>query len=186
MINKEDYKQFSEKMDRTISVLEEQFAAVRAGRANPAILDKITVEYYGTETPINQVGNITVPEARMLSVSVWDKNLLKHVEKGIMEANLGLNPMNDGVQIRIPLPPLSEERRLELVKVAGKYAEETRIAVRNIRRDILDKIKKMKSEGDISEDEQKRFEDEIQKITDTTINDVDALLKSKETEIKQV
>ncbi len=175
-----------ERVKKSVDSLKKEFSGLRTGRASTGLLDSVMVNAYGAMVPLNQVGTVSVPEARMLSVSVWDKNLLKHVEKGIMEANLGLNPMNDGVQIRIPLPPLSEERRLELVKVAGKYAEETRIAVRNIRRDILDKIKKMKSEGDISEDEQKRFEDEIQKITDTTINDVDALLKSKETEIKQV
>ena len=122
----------------------------------------------------------------MLSVSVWDKNLIKHVEKAIRESSLGLNPMNDGVQIRIPLPPLSEERRIELTKVAGKYTEEARVAVRNIRRDILDKIKKLKTDNEISEDEEKRYSEEVQKITDKAIADMDELLKAKEVEIKQV
>ena len=122
----------------------------------------------------------------MLSVNVWDKNLLKHVEKAIRESSLGLNPMYDGVQIRIPLPPLSEERRVELTKIAGKYTEEARVAVRNIRRDILDKIKKMKNDGDISEDDQKRYEEDVQKMTDQAIDEMDELLKIKEGEIKQV
>ncbi len=171
---------------KSIESLKKEFSGLRTGRASTGLLDCVMVNAYGSVVPLNQVGTVSVPEARMLSVSVWDKNLLKNVEKGIMEANLGLNPMNDGVQIRIPLPPLSEERRLELVKVAGKYTEEGRIAVRNIRRDILDKIKKLKNDGDISEDDQKRYEEEVQKITDSTIEEMDALLKAKEVEIKQV
>ncbi len=175
-----------ERVSKSIEALKKEFAGLRTGRASTGLLDSVMVNAYGAVVPLNQVGTVSVPEARMLSVSVWDKNLLKNVEKGIMEANLGLNPMNDGVQIRIPLPPLSEERRLELVKVAGKYTEEGRIAVRNIRRDILDKIKKLKNDGEISEDDQKRYEDEIQKMTDTAIEEMDSLLKTKETEIKQV
>lgn len=174
------------RVGKSIEALKKEFAGLRTGRASTGLLDSVMVNAYGTVVPLNQVGTVSVPEARMLSVSVWDKNLLKHVEKGIMEANLGLNPMNDGVQIRIPLPPLSEERRVELTKVAGKYTEESRIAVRNIRRDILDKIKKMKNDGDISEDDQKRYEDEIQKMTDAAIEEMDSLLKAKEVEIKQV
>lgn len=174
------------RVGKSIEALKKEFAGLRTGRASTGLLDSVMVNAYGTVVPLNQVGTVSVPEARMLSVSVWDKNLLKHVEKGIMEANLGLNPMNDGVQIRIPLPPLSEERRVELAKVAGKYTEESRIAVRNIRRDILDKIKKMKNDGDISEDDQKRYEDEIQKMTDAAIEEMDSLLKAKEVEIKQV
>ncbi len=174
------------RVGKSIEALKKEFAGLRTGRASTGLLDSVMVNAYGAMVPLNQVGTVSVPEARMLSVSVWDKNLLKHVEKGIMEANLGLNPMNDGVQIRIPLPPLSEERRVELAKVAGKYTEESRIAVRNIRRDILDKIKKMKNDGDISEDDQKRYEDEIQKMTDAAIEEMDSLLKAKEVEIKQV
>lgn len=174
------------RVGKSIEALKKEFAGLRTGRASTGLLDSVMVNAYGTVVPLNQVGTVSVPEARMLSVSVWDKNLLKHVEKGIMEANLGLNPMNDGVQIRIPLPPLSEERRVELAKVAGKYTEESRVAVRNIRRDILDKVKKMKNEGDISEDDQKRYEDEIQKMTDAAIEEMDSLLKAKEVEIKQV
>ena len=126
---------------KSIESLKKEFSGLRTGRASTALLDSIMVDAYGSMMPINQVANVSVPEARMLSVSVWDKNLIKHVEKAIRESSLGLNPMNDGVQIRIPLPPLSEERRIELTKVAGKYTEESRVAVRNIRRDILDKIK---------------------------------------------
>lgn len=174
------------RVGKSIEALKKEFAGLRTGRASTGLLDSVMVNAYGAMVPLNQVGTVSVPEARMLSVSVWDKNLLKHVEKGIMEANLGLNPMNDGVQIRIPLPPLSEERRVELAKVAGKYTEESRVAVRNIRRDILDKVKKMKNDGDISEDDQKRYEDEIQKMTDAAIEEMDSLLKAKEVEIKQV
>lgn len=175
-----------ERVSKSIEALKKEFAGLRTGRASTGLLDSVMVNAYGAVVPLNQVGTVSVPEARMLSVSVWDKNLLKHVEKGIMEANLGLNPMNDGVQIRIPLPPLSEERRVELAKVAGKYTEESRVAVRNIRRDILDKVKKMKNDGEISEDDQKRYEDEIQKMTDAAIEEMDSLLKAKEVEIKQV
>ena len=171
---------------KSVEALKKEFSGLRTGRASTALLDSIMVDAYGSMMPINQVATVSVPEARMLSVSVWDKNLLKHVEKAIRESSLGLNPMNDGVQIRIPLPPLSEERRLELTKIAGKYTEESRVAVRNIRRDILDKIKKMKSDNEISEDEEKRYADEVQKITDKTIADMDEALKAKETEIKQV
>ena len=126
---------------KSIESLKKEFSGLRTGRASTALLDSIMVDAYGSMMPINQVANVSVPEARMLSVSVWDKNLIKHVEKAIRESSLGLNPMNDGVQIRIPLPPLSEERRIELTKVAGKYTEEARVAVRNLRRDLLDKIK---------------------------------------------
>lgn len=171
---------------KSIESLKKEFSGLRTGRASTALLDSIMVDAYGSMMPINQVANVSVPEARMLSVSVWDKNLIKHVEKAIRESSLGLNPMNDGAQIRIPLPPLSEERRIELTKVAGKYTEEARVAVRNIRRDILDKIKKLKTDNEISEDEEKRYSEEVQKITDKAIADMDELLKAKEVEIKQV
>ena len=175
-----------ERCTKSVDSLKKEFAGLRTGRASTALLDSIMVDAYGSMMPINQVATVSVPEARMLSVSVWDKNLMKHVEKAIRESSLGLNPMNDGVQIRIPLPPLSEERRLELIKIAGKYTEESRVAVRNIRRDILDKIKKLKSDNEISEDEEKRYADEVQKMTDKTIADMDEALKAKEAEIKQV
>ena len=174
------------RVQKTIESLKKDFSGLRTGRASTALLDSIMVDAYGSVVPINQVANVSIPEARMLSVNVWDKNLLKHVEKAIRESSLGLNPMNDGVGLRIPLPPLSEERRIELTKIAGRYTEEAKVAVRNIRRDVLDKIKKMKSDNEISEDEQKRYEDEVQKITDNATKEMDELLKAKDTEIKQV
>ena len=174
------------RVQKTIESLKKDFSGLRTGRASTALLDSIMVDAYGSVVPINQVANVSVPEARMLSVNVWDKNLLKHVEKAIRESSLGLNPMNDGVGLRIPLPPLSEERRIELTKIAGRYTEEAKVAVRNIRRDILDKIKKMKNDNEISEDEQKRYEEEVQKITDNATKEMDELLKAKDIEIKQV
>ena len=174
------------RMDKTIESLKNDFGSLRAGRAHISLLDGIMVEAYGSMTPLAQVGTISVPDARTLSVSVWDRGLAKSVEKAIMESDLGLNPSSDGQLIRIPIPPLSEERRIELTKVAGKYTEESRVAVRNIRRDILDKIKKLKTDNEISEDEEKRYSEEVQKITDKAIADMDELLKAKEVEIKQV
>ena len=174
------------RVQKTIESLKKDFSGLRTGRASTALLDSIMVDAYGSMVPINQVANVSVPEARMLSVNVWDKNLLKHVEKAIRESSLGLNPMNDGAGLRIPLPPLSEERRVELTKIAGRYTEEAKVAVRNIRRDVLDKIKKMKNDNEISEDEQKRYEDDVQKITDNATKEMDELLKAKDIEIKQV
>ena len=174
------------RVQKTIDSLKKDFQGLRTGRASTGLLDSIMVDAYGSSVPINQVATISVPEARMLSVNVWDKNLLKHVEKAIRESSLGLNPMNDGAGLRIPLPPLSEERRVELTKIAGRYTEEAKVAVRNIRRDILDKIKKLKNDNEISEDDQKRYEDEVQKITDTATKEMDELFKAKEVEIRQV
>lgn len=174
------------RLGKTQEALKKDFAGLRTGRATTALLDPIMVDAYGSTVPLNQVGNVSVPEARMLSVQVWDKSLMKHVEKAIMESGLGLNPMNDGQCIRIPIPPLSEERRVELCKIAGKYTETARISARNIRRDALDEVKKLKNANEISEDDQKRFETEIQTLTDTTIKALDDMLKAKEVEIKQV
>ena len=174
------------RVQKTIESLKKDFQGLRTGRASAGLLDSIMVDAYGSSVPINQVGTVSVPEARMLSVNVWDKNLLKHVEKAIRESSLGLNPMNDGVSLRIPLPPLSEERRVELTKIAGRYTEDAKVAVRNIRRDILDKIKKLKNDNEISEDDQKRYEEEVQKITDTATKEMDELFKAKEAEIRQV
>lgn len=174
------------RLSKTQEALKKDFAGLRTGRATTALLDGIMVESYGAIVPLNQVGNVAVADARMLSVSVWDKSMLKKVEKAIMESGLGLNPMNDGVMIRIPIPPLSEERRIELIKIAGKYTETARISVRNIRRDALDGIKKLKNDNAISEDEQKRYETEIQKMTDEGIKVLDETLKAKEVEIKQI
>jgi ribosome recycling factor len=185
-----DYTQVKTNMQdhlaKTEEALRRDFAGLRTGRATTALLDGIMVEAYGSTVPLNQVGNASVPEARMLSVQVWDKGLLKVVEKAIRDAGLGLNPMNDGQMIRIPIPPLSEERRIELCKIAGKYTETARISARNVRREALDAVKKMKQDNEISEDEQKRYETEIQTMTDKTIATLDEMYKNKEVEIKQI
>ena len=175
-----------ERLVKTQESLKKDFSGLRTGRATTALLDGVMVESYGAIVPLNQVGNVSVSDARMLSVSVWDKSMIKKVEKAIVEAGLGLNPMNDGVVIRIPIPPLSEERRIELIKIAGKYTETARVSVRNLRRDALDGIKKLKNDNAITEDEQKRYETEIQKLTDEGIKALDEALKAKETEIKQI
>ena len=174
------------RMDKTLETLKNDFGSLRAGRAHVSLLDGIMVEAYGSMTPLTQVGTISVPDARTLSVSVWDRGLAKQVEKAIMESDLGLNPSSDGQLIRIPIPPLSEERRKELTKVAGKYAEGAKVAVRNIRRDVLDSVKKMKKDGEISEDDEKRFENEIQKLTDEATKKIDEMLSQKEKDILQV
>ena len=174
------------RMDKTIESLKSDFGGLRAGRAHASLLDGIMVEAYGSLTPISQVGTVSVPDARTLSVSVWDKSVAKSVEKALRESDLGLNPVSDGNLIRIPIPPLSEERRKELVKVAGKYAEQNKVALRNIRRDALDEVKKLKKDNLISEDEEKRAENEIQKLTDDAVKKVDELQVQKEKDIMQV
>ncbi len=175
-----------ERMDKTLDSLKADFGSLRAGRAHISLLDGIMVEAYGSMTPLSQVGTISVPDARTLSVSVWDRSLAKAVEKAIMESDLGLNPVSDGQLIRIPIPPLSEERRKELLKVAGKYAENNKVAIRNIRRDALDEVKKLKKDNAISEDDEKRFENEIQKLTDDSIKKIDEMMSQKEKDIMQV
>ncbi len=174
------------RMEKSFESLKADFGGLRAGRAHASLLDGITVEAYGSPTPLSQVGTVSVPDARTLSVSVWDKGLAKAVEKAIRESDLGLNPVSDGQLIRIPIPPLSEERRKELVKVAGKYAEQGKVAVRNVRRDALDGIKKLKKDNAISEDEEKKYENEIQKLTDETIKKIEDELARKEKDIMQV
>jgi len=185
-----DYTEIKEsaksRMEKTVEALRSDLSGLRAGRAHASLLDGITVDAYGSQTPISQVGTISVPDARCLSVSVWDRGLAKAVEKAIMESDLGLNPVSDGQLIRIPIPPLSEERRKELAKVAGKYTEQSKVAIRNIRRDALDGIKKLKKDGEISEDEEKRYENEIQKFTDDSIKKADDVLAQKEKDIMQV
>ena len=171
-------------MVKAEEALHKEFAGLRTGHATTALLDGIMVEAYGSVVPLNQVGNVSVPDARTLSISVWDKSLIKAVEKAITEANLGLNPMNDGQLIRLPIPPLSEERRMEIVKIAGRYTEEVRVSVRNYRREALDALKAIKDS--LSEDDYKRYEKEIQDLTDKTIAKLDENLKAKEAEIKQV
>ena len=174
------------RMEKSFESLKADFGGLRAGRAHASLLDGILVEAYGSQSPLSQVGTVSVPDARTLSVSVWDKSLAKAVEKAIRESDLGLNPVSDGQLIRIPIPPLSEERRKELVKVAGKYAEQGKVAVRNVRRDALDGIKKLKKDNEISEDEEKKYGNEIQKLTDETIKKIDEELSRKEKDIMQV
>lgn len=174
------------RMDKTLESLKADFGGLRAGRAHASLLDGIMVEAYGSLTPISQVGTVGVPDPRTLSVSVWDKALAKNVEKALRESDLGLNPVSDGSLIRIPIPPLSEERRKELSKIAGKYSEQNKVAIRNIRRDALDDIKKLKKDNLISEDDEKRFENEIQKLTDESVKKIDEMLEAKEKDIMQV
>jgi len=174
------------RMEKTIESLKTDFGSLRAGRAHASLLDGIMVEAYGSMTPLTQVGTVSVPDARTLSISVWDRSLAKSVEKALRESDLGLNPASDGQLIRIPIPPLSEERRKELVKIAGKYTEQNKVAIRNIRRDALDEIKKLKKDNLISEDEEKRFENEIQKLTDDSIKRIDEAFAAKEKDILQV
>jgi ribosome recycling factor len=175
-----------DRMEKTLESLKADFGGLRAGRAHASLLDGIMVEAYGSLTPLSQVGTVSVPDPRTLSVSVWDRGLAKVVEKALRESELGLNPASDGTLIRIPIPPLSEERRKELVKIAGKYAEQNKVAVRNIRRDALDGIKKLKKDNQISEDEEKRFENEIQKLTDDAVKKIDEVFEAKEKDIMQV
>ena len=179
-------KDLKHRMDKSIEVLKQEFSGLRAGRANTGLLETVTVEAYGSRVPLNQVGNIGVVDSRMLSVQVWDKSQVKAVEKGILEANLGLNPIVDGQTVRVPIPPLSEERRNELKKVANKYTETARIAIRNVRREGMENIKKMQKDGNISEDEQRKFETEVQKMTDDSIKEMDEALAGKEKDIMQV
>lgn len=174
------------RMEKTLESLKADFGGLRAGRAHASLLDGIMIESYGSFSPITQVGTVSTPDARTLSVSVWDKSLVKNVEKALRESDLGLNPAVDGTLIRIPIPPLSEERRRELSKIAGKYAEQNKVALRNIRRDGLDEVKKLKKEGLISEDEEKRAENDIQKLTDDAVKKADEMLALKEKDIMQV
>lgn len=179
----DDYKK---RMDGALTALGHEFGGLRTGRASSTLLDPITVEAYGSTSPLNQVATVTVPEPRMISVQVWDKSITIAVDKAIRSSNLGLNPIMDGSTLRIPIPPLTGERRAELAKVAGKYAEQQRIAVRNIRRDAMEHLKKLEKEHDISEDEHKRHNTEVQKATDDHIKKIDDLLRHKEEEITQV
>jgi ribosome recycling factor len=175
-----------ERMKKTIEHLRKDLASLRAGRANPAMLEKIMVDYYGQPTPINQLANITVPEARLLVIQPWDKTIIASIEKAIMKSDLGINPSNDGNVIRLAIPQLTEERRKELVKVLRKRAEEARVAVRNIRRDANELLKSGEKEKLISEDENKKGMDDIQKETDRQIKEIDSVLQGKEKEIMEV
>ena len=173
-------------MDRSVAALKEEFSGLRTGRANAGLLEPVRVEAYGSASPLTAVAAISVPEPRMISVSVWDKGMVVAVEKAIRNANLGLNPIVDGQTLRIPVPPLTEERRKDLVKLAGKYAEQQKISVRNVRRDANDDLKKAEKAGEMSQDEQKKMETEVQKDTDAAIKRIDEALKTKEQEIMQV
>jgi ribosome recycling factor len=183
---KPNLARYRDRMDKAIGALKEEFGSLRTGRANTALLDQITVDAYGSQMPINQVGAVSVPEPRSITVSVWDKGLVVSVEKAIRNSGLGLNPVVEGQNLRIPIPALTEERRRDLAKLAGKYAEQQRVAVRNVRREAMDDLKKAEKDAVISQDEQKRMEGEVQKITDEAIKRVDEALKTKEHEIMQV
>ena len=181
-----DYNHIEEKMNKTISVLEENLAEIRAGRANPAILNKIKVDYYGVPTPINQLAGISVPEARMIVIQPWDASVLKEIEKEILKSDIGINPNNDGKVIRLNFPELNEERRKEIVKDVKKMGEDSKVAIRSIRRDGIDEAKTMQKDGNITEDELRTAEDEIQKITDKKVEQIDKILQIKEKEIMNV
>jgi len=181
-----DLKDLDRRMQGAVTALKSDFAGLRTGRASASLLEPIMVDAYGTPMPINQVGNISVPEPRMLAVQVWDKGQVHAVEKAIRDSDLGLNPMVDGQTVRIPLPELNEERRQELVKVAGKYAEQARVAVRNVRRDGMEQLKQMEKNGEIGKDLHHDRGEEVQKLTDKTIKKIDEALQQKEKEIMQV
>jgi len=181
-----DTSSLSKRMDGALNNLAQEFGGLRTGRASVNLLDSVQVPAYGSNVPISQVGSISVPESRMLSVNIWDKELVGAADKAIRTSGLGLNPVVDGTNLRIPIPALNEERRAELAKVAGKYAEAGRVSVRNIRRDGMDTLKKMEKDGELSKDEQKGFEGDVQKLTDTFIGRIDEALKVKEAEIMQV
>ncbi len=178
-----DFSEYSRKMDRTLDHLGEEFDAVRAGRANPRVLDRITVEYYGSETPLNGVATISSPDARTLVISPWDTKLLKDIQKAIQVSDLGINPQNDGKVIRLIFPQLTEERRKELAKQVKKYAEEAKVAMRNLRRDGMDYVKKLKKNSEITEDDQKKAEKDLQDMLDKYIKKVDDALAAKEKEL---
>lgn len=183
---KDVFKEAERKMNAVIDATKREFATIRTGRATPSLLDRISVEYYGTETPLNQLANISVPEPRMLMVQPWDKSAVKAIEKAILASDLGLTPNSDGNVIRIAIPPLTEERRKELVKIVRKEAEEKRVAVRNVRRDANEEVKALEKSGEISEDESRRAQDDIQELTNKYISKIDELLAAKETEILEV
>lgn len=183
---KETIHEYEEKMKKSIELLRKEYASLRAGRANPSILDKIQVEYYGTPTPLTQMANISATEPRLLTIQAWDKTSVPHIEKAILKSDLGLNPSNDGTVIRIIIPQLNQERRQELVKVVHKKSEETRVSIRNIRRDCNDRIKALEKAKTISEDESKKGLDDIQKMTDKYIKEVDHVMDLKEKEIMEV
>ena len=177
---------YRDRMDKAIQALKDEFASLRTGRASASLLDQVMVDAYGSTVPLNTVGSVSVPEPRSISVNIWDRGLVVSVEKAIRNAGLGLNPVVDGQSLRVPIPPLTEERRKDLAKIAGKYAEQQKIAIRNVRRDANDDLKKAEKDSAITQDEQRRMEAEVQKFTDEAIKRVDEALKTKEQEIMQV
>lgn len=181
-----DINDIKRRMDGAVNAFKSDIAALRTGRASANLLDPVMVDAYGSKVPLNQVGNVTVPEPRMLSVTVWDKSMVSAVEKGIREANLGFNPITDGQNLRLPLPDLNEQRRKELVKVAHGYAENAKVAARHVRRDGMDSLKKAEKDGDIGKDDSHTQSESVQKLTDETIKTVDTLLAEKEAEIMTV
>lgn len=181
-----DYTNLKEKMEKSISVYHEKLTEIRAGRANPAILNKIQIDYYGTPTPINQVAGVSVPEARLIVIQPWDASILKEIEKAILASDIGINPNNDGKVIRLAFPELNEERRKEIVKEVRKMAEEAKVAVRSIRREGMDMAKASQKDGEMTEDELKQAENDIQKITDKNIEEIDKILEIKEKEVMSV
>jgi len=183
---KDIYVSHEDKMKKALDALRRELGTLRAGRATPALLDKIIVDYYGTPTPINQVANISVPEPRMITIQAWEKTMIAQIEKAILKSDLGLTPNSDGVIIRLNIPQLTQQRRIELVKVVHKKAEENRIVIRNLRRDANDIVKKLEKEKSISEDEAKKAQEDMQKLTDKYIKEVDTIMSAKEKEILEV
>ena len=179
-------QQYEDKMKKAYDYLESDYMGIRAGRANPHVLDKLRVDYYGTPTPIQQVGNVTVPEARIIQIAPWEKSLIKDIEKAIMTSDIGINPSNDGSVIRLVFPELTEDRRKELAKDVKKKAEDAKVAVRNIRRDGNDTLKKLGKTSEVSEDEVKQLEDQLQKLTDKYVKEIDVLMEAKTKEIMTV
>ena len=181
-----DYSSIEEKMQKTITVLEGNLSEIRAGRANPAILNKINVDYYGTATPINQVAGISVPEARLIVIQPWDMSVLKEIERAILASDIGITPNNDGKVIRLSFPELNEERRKEIAKDIRKMGEETKVAIRNARRDGIDEARRKQKDSEMTEDELKQAEDQIQKLTDKYVEEIDSLVSNKEKEIMTI
>ena len=183
---KEVFDYTKEKMEKTVAHLKSDYAGIRAGRASAAVLDKITVDYYGTPTPINQLASVSVAEARILTIQPWDKSVLNGIEKAIQASDLGINPQNDGVVIRLTFPKLTEDSRKAIVKDVSKMAEDAKVAVRSIRRDSMDKLKKMQKASEITEDDLKNGEEKVQKITDDFIKEIDKVAKAKEAEVMEI
>ncbi|MGI6333406.1 MAG: ribosome recycling factor [Saccharofermentanales bacterium] len=185
-ITRESYQPYEENMGKTINVLNENLNAIRAGRANPRVLDRITIDYYGVQTPINQVANIQVPEPRLITITPWDPTTLKAVERAIQASDLGINPANDGKQLRLVFPTLTEERRRDLVKIVNRYGEDAKIAIRNIRRDGIDKHRGYLKRKELTEDNLAQFEAEIQKITDRFVAEIDTITAEKEKDLMEI